>query len=113
MISIFKKNVNTKTIDILKNESFFYELILILVIYSAKNKKQASAVELVNMLQVALSDANFVMDYQRLHPVADDVDILIQSVPKMFVHNFKLHIKPNYSDIYKDENYNFFSSFQR
>lgn len=65
------------------------------MIYSAKNKKQASAVELVNMLQVALSDANFVMDYQLLHPVADDVDILIQSVPKMLVHHFKLLIKQN------------------
>lgn len=73
------------------------------MIYSAKNKKQASADELVNMFQVALSDPNFVMDYQRLHPVADDVDILTQSVPKMFVHNSKLPIKPNYN-AYEHEN---------
>ncbi|XP_055298507.1 activating signal cointegrator 1 complex subunit 2 isoform X2 [Sitodiplosis mosellana] len=49
----------------------------------AKIKKQSAADELVNMLQMALADPNFVSDYQRLHPVADDVDILIQSVPKI------------------------------
>lgn len=48
-----------------------------------RSKKQASADELLNLLQIALSDSNFVVDYQRLHPVADDIDIVSQAIPKM------------------------------
>ncbi|XP_031628926.1 activating signal cointegrator 1 complex subunit 2 [Contarinia nasturtii] len=47
------------------------------------SKKEASGDNLMNLLQIALSDQNFVLDYQRLHPVADDIDIITQAIPKI------------------------------
>lgn len=47
------------------------------------NKKHASAEELLNLLQVALSDQHFILDYQRLYPVGEDIDILIQAIPNL------------------------------
>ena len=61
-----------------------------MMIFSAKVKKQAAADACVNILQQALADPNFVSDYQRLHPVEEEIDILTQSVPKMLVENGKL-----------------------
>lgn len=57
------------------SKSFFFRI--------HRSKKQASAEELLNILQVALSDQNFVLDYQQFYPVADDIDILIQAIPKL------------------------------
>lgn len=46
-------------------------------------RNQTSAEELLNLLQVALSDQHFVNDYQRLYPVTDDIDIVIQIAPHL------------------------------
>lgn len=36
------------------------------------------------ILQEALSDQIFVIDYQRLHPVVNDIEILQQACPELY-----------------------------
>lgn len=43
----------------------------------------APAEELIAILQEALTDHGFVVDYQRLYPVQDDMDILKQACPEL------------------------------
>lgn len=54
-----------------------------LIIFSDKKQKQIAGENCLNLFQLVLSDPNFATDYNRLHPVTDDIDTIIQVVPKL------------------------------
>lgn len=61
----------------------FEELWEFLSISSDENRKHAATEQLLSYLQEALADQGFVIDYQRLYPVEDDIDIVKQSCPQL------------------------------
>lgn len=56
--------------------TFFFHRLL-------RKKSLAPAEQLIAILQEALTDHSFVVDYQRLYPVQDDMDILTQACPEL------------------------------
>lgn len=57
----------------------------LLFLCSDEGGKHAAAETLLTYLQEALADQGFVIDYQRLFPVEDDIDILKQWCPALYV----------------------------
>lgn len=47
------------------------------------SKKRASADKFLDTLQEALSENSFIADYQRLYPVEDDIEWLINVYPNL------------------------------
>lgn len=46
-------------------------------------KKQIAGENILNLFQLVLADLNFALDYNKLHPVEDDVETITQVVPKL------------------------------
>lgn len=54
----------------------------ILSIFRSESLKAAES--FLAILQEALSDQIFIIDYQRLHPVVNDIEILQQACPELY-----------------------------
>lgn len=54
-------------------------------IHREKTKAQKATETLLAYLQEALADHGFVVDYQRLFPIQDDMDIVKQACPELYV----------------------------
>lgn len=61
------------------NEIMFY----LHFFYQQSDKKQVAGENFLNLLQLVLSDQNFAIDYNKLHPVADHIDTITQIVPNL------------------------------